>query len=45
MNRRMMSCLLLAAATTAAYGPVIGFDFVDLDDKTYVTDVPQVKGG
>ena len=45
MSRRTIISMLLVAATAGAYGRVISFGFVALDDKTYVTEVPQVVRG
>ena len=39
------ACLALAAAVLAVYSPVVGFDFVNLDDPLYVYENPHVRGG
>ena len=38
-------CLVLAAAALAVYYPVMGFDFVNLDDQLYVYENPYVQTG
>jgi tetratricopeptide (TPR) repeat protein len=38
-------CLVLAAAVLAVYYPVMGFDFVNLDDQLYVYENPYVRTG
>jgi tetratricopeptide (TPR) repeat protein len=38
-------CALLAAATIALYSPVIGYSFVVMDDRDYVTANPYVHAG
>jgi protein O-mannosyl-transferase len=38
-------CLVLAAAVLAVYFPVMGFDFVNLDDPLYVYENPHVRAG
>jgi len=38
-------CLLLAAATVAAYGQVSGFEFTNYDDDWMVLNNPFVLGG
>ena len=43
--RAVIVCLLLAAATTAVYAPVIGHDFVDYDDELYVLTNTHVQAG
>lgn len=40
-----MLALLLALATILLYAPAVGFDFVDYDDRAYVTDNPHVQRG
>jgi len=37
--------VLLAVATVAAYWPVLGADFVNIDDELHVTGNPHVIGG
>jgi len=44
-TRTLAIALLLAAATLAAYAPVLGHDFISYDDPDYVTANPQVQGG
>jgi tetratricopeptide (TPR) repeat protein len=41
----MLLAVALAAATVAVYAPVVGFDFVDYDDREYVTDNADVRRG
>ena len=41
----MIICLGLALATIVAFEPVRHNGFVDLDDRAYVIDNPQVNGG
>ncbi|MHC4989321.1 MAG: hypothetical protein ACYTFX_12660, partial [Planctomycetota bacterium] len=36
---------VLAIVTLAAYWPVLGADFVNYDDPSYVTENPHVLGG
>jgi len=38
-------CLLLGAATLAAYSPVVRNDFIELDDYQYVVENPHVVTG
>jgi protein O-mannosyl-transferase len=38
-------CLVLGAVTLAVFWPVTGHDFLNYDDKLYVTDNPHVIGG
>jgi protein O-mannosyl-transferase len=38
-------CLALVALTVAVFGRTSGFDFVDYDDPTYVTQEPNIAGG
>jgi protein O-mannosyl-transferase len=38
-------CVLLATVTLAVFWPVTGFDFVNLDDTSHVTENAQVQGG
>jgi len=38
-------CLFLIASIVAVYGQTAGFDFVDFDDSTYVSNNPKVPGG
>ncbi len=44
-GRTAALCILLAAATLAAYGTFSGFEFVNWDDNFYVTGNPHVQGG
>src|SRR5205814_5113693 len=44
-SRPSVLCLLLAAATVAAYWPVSRFEFIDLDDPEYVTLNPYIGHG
>jgi len=44
-RRRFYACLVLAAATLAVYHPVLGFNFVNLDDQLYVYENPHVRAG
>ena len=44
-RRGLYACLALAAMTLAVYGPVVGFDFVNLDDPLYVYENPHVRSG
>jgi tetratricopeptide (TPR) repeat protein len=38
-------CLFLIVSIAAVYGQTAGFDFVDFDDPTYVSNNPKVPGG
>jgi hypothetical protein len=38
-------CAALLGLTAAAYGPLWHNDFIDFDDKPYITDNPDVSGG
>jgi Flp pilus assembly protein TadD len=38
-------CVALAAATLAAFWPVLGHDFVNYDDPDYVIQNPEVRAG
>jgi Flp pilus assembly protein TadD len=38
-------CLFLTFATCAVFYPVVGFDYVNLDDFAYVTNNPRVQEG
>ncbi len=44
-GRTILAALALLALTLAVYAPVGRFDFVQLDDPTYVTENPHVLGG
>ncbi len=44
-RRGFYTCLALAAAVLAVYAPVVGFDFVNLDDQLYVYGNPNVRAG
>ena len=44
-RRGFYICLALAAAALAVYSPVVGFDFVNLDDPLYVYENPHVRAG
>jgi tetratricopeptide (TPR) repeat protein len=44
-RRGFCVCLVLAAAVLAVYSPVVGFDFVNLDDPLYVYENPHVRAG
>ncbi|MEI8042685.1 MAG: hypothetical protein WCL11_14840, partial [Verrucomicrobiota bacterium] len=41
----MLICVLLGAVTMAVYWPVMGHDFVNFDDDTYVYRNAQVQSG
>ena len=41
----LLICLLLAAAILAVYWPVRNYDFINLDDPTYVTENGHVQAG
>src|SRR5437867_7054578 len=43
--RQALVCLLLAAATVAAFFPVAGNGFIDYDDQDYVTQNDHVRQG
>ena len=45
MARRLAPALLLVALTLAVFGQAIGFDFVDFDDGSYLTEVEPVRRG
>src|SRR6267143_5685263 len=45
LRRELLVCLLLAVATLAVYGQVVGHDFVNYDDPDYVTGNPYVRAG
>ena len=45
MRAPALTLLLLAALTLAAYGPVLRAGFVNIDDQSYVTENPAVRGG
>jgi tetratricopeptide (TPR) repeat protein len=44
-EKRLLLMTLLAGATLALYWPVTGFEFVNLDDQSYVVRNPHVTGG
>src|SRR5215813_1604048 len=44
-SSRLFFALLLAAATIAVFGQVVGFEFADYDDDVYVTANPHVQEG
>lgn len=45
-HRKLVVCLLLAAATFALYGRAIGYPFIErYDDEIYVTSNPHVQAG
>jgi len=44
-RRGIYVCLVLAAAVLAVYYPVMGFDFVNLDDQLYAYENPHVRAG
>jgi hypothetical protein len=44
-RRGFYVCLVLAAAALAVSSPVVGFDFVNLDDPLYVYENPHVRVG
>jgi protein O-mannosyl-transferase len=44
-RRNVVICLLLVAATLAAYGPVMRHPFVNYDDDVYVTQNEHVQSG
>ena len=41
---RVVACLL-GLAVAIVYGQVLGFEFVEWDDPTYVTENPSVQAG
>ncbi len=41
----VLICLLLTAIILPLYAPVVGFDFVNLDDDVYVTGNPHIQNG
>jgi Flp pilus assembly protein TadD len=41
----LLSCLFLAAATLAAFWPVLHYDFVNCDDQAYVYENPALQAG
>ena len=45
LRQSLLIGLLLAAVTLILYWPVQSFDFVNYDDRVYVTDNRQVHGG
>src|SRR5438552_17427720 len=45
MRRRGLILALLLAITTAVYWPVVTHEFVNFDDRDYVTMNPQVQAG
>ncbi len=44
-RRGFYVCLVLAAVLLAVYYPVVGFDFVNLDDQLYVYENSHVQAG
>ncbi len=44
-RRLLLVAVLLAAATVAAYLPVLGNDFVNYDDDLYILDSPPIGAG
>ncbi len=44
-NRRWLICLALTLVTLVTYWKVLGNDFVNLDDPSYVTNNPRVNHG
>lgn len=44
-RRPVVVATVLVAAVLVVYGRVLGFDFVDWDDPTYVTENPAVRAG
>ena len=45
MRRFLIHCLLITAATIAAYLPVAGHDFVSFDDEHYLLEHDHVRNG
>jgi protein O-mannosyl-transferase len=45
MQRNLLVCLLLTAATLAIFSRVLSYDFVNYDDPSYVTGNLHVTGG
>jgi tetratricopeptide (TPR) repeat protein len=45
MRRDLFICIVVVAATLAAYGQVARHDFVNFDDDKYVYENPQVRAG
>src|ERR1039457_3928843 len=45
MRREAIICLGLAAITVALYWPVHRHDFINFDDRDYVTENPTVHAG
>ncbi len=41
----IIACLVLVAATSAAYGDLRNHQFINYDDNVFVTDNPPVQGG
>jgi tetratricopeptide (TPR) repeat protein len=41
----LLGCLFLAAATLAAFWPVIHYDFINCDDQAYVYENPALQAG
>jgi protein O-mannosyl-transferase len=44
-TRRIIICLLLAAAALVVYWPVTGYDFIALDDNLYVVENQHIQKG
>jgi tetratricopeptide (TPR) repeat protein len=42
---KIIACLCLALITGAVFGVALTYDFVNYDDKVYVTENPQVQAG
>ena len=45
LHRDALMCLLLAIGTGLIFSPVVNYDFIYLDDPTYVTNNDQVMAG
>jgi hypothetical protein len=45
MQRRLILCAALLAATLVVYAQTIDFDFAGLDDEYHITDNPSVRAG
>ena len=45
LHKNLLVCLVLAIITALAYWPVHDFDFVNIDDYTYVKENPHVTSG
>jgi tetratricopeptide (TPR) repeat protein len=47
-SRRQLTCMVflgLALLTSACYGPMLGHEFINIDDRQYITGNPQVTSG